>query len=142
MPKFSKSSLDKLSTCDPRLQKLFLEVIKCCDCTILEGFRGEGLQHKYYLEGKSKKDWPTGEHNKTPSMAIDAAPYPISWLDIDRGDKWAINQLYAFGGLVLGIAYMMEIPIRWGGDWDGDWTFTDQTFHDLPHFELLEKGGS
>lgn len=29
------------------------------------------------------------------------------------------------------------VKIRWGGDWDGDWIHTDQSFHDLPHFELV-----
>ena len=29
-----------------------------------------------------------------------------------------------------------NVPLRWGGDWDGDGDRTDQTFHDLVHFEL------
>ena len=29
-----------------------------------------------------------------------------------------------------------DVPLRWGGDWDGDGDRTDQTFHDLVHFEL------
>ncbi|MFQ5990813.1 MAG: hypothetical protein ACE5NA_00110 [Nitrospiraceae bacterium] len=48
-------------------------------------------------------------------------------------DRWR-----AFGGFVLGVAEMMDIPIRWGGDWDGDRTFRDQNFNDLSHFELSE----
>jgi hypothetical protein len=43
---------------------------------------------------------------------------------------------YSFGGYVRGIAEGMEINVRWGGDWDSDWSFIDQTFHDLPHWEL------
>jgi len=42
----------------------------------------------------------------------------------------------AWGGFVLGVAAGMGIGVRWGGDWDGDWLFTDQQFHDMPHFEL------
>jgi len=28
--------------------------------------------------------------------------------------------------------------VRFGIDWDGDDTFTDQTFDDMPHFELIK----
>jgi len=28
----------------------------------------------------------------------------------------------------------MEIPIRWGGDWDRDHCLSDQSFDDLVHF--------
>jgi peptidoglycan L-alanyl-D-glutamate endopeptidase CwlK len=33
---------------------------------------------------------------------------------------------------------MIEHHIRWGGDWDGDQDFRDQTFDDLAHFELIK----
>ena len=36
----------------------------------------------------------------------------------------------------MGIANRLEIPIRWGGDWDMDTYVKDQKFKDLPHFEL------
>ena len=50
--------------------------------------------------------------------------------------------MYFFGGVVLGIAKMLKAEgkidssIRWGGDWDGDTHIKDQTFIDLPHFEI------
>lgn len=138
MPNYSRSSLDKLATCDPRLQRLFLEVIKHRDNTILEGHRGQALQHLYFTDGRSKKDWPEGEHNSIPSRAVDSVPYPLDWDKVNKNDRAAINEMYLYGGLVLGIAAMLEIPIRWGGDWDGDGEITDQQFHDLPHFELRE----
>lgn len=136
MPTYSKSSLDKLATCDIRLQRLFLEVIKHWDNTIVEGARGQELQHKYFMEGKSKLDWPNGNHNKVPSKAVDSVPYPIDWEKVNKGDRWAINEIYMYVGKVIGIAEMMEIPIRCGADWDMDGNLTDQQFHDLPHFEL------
>ena len=137
MPSYSESSLSKLSTCELPLQRLFLEVVKHRDNTVLEGHRGEALQHQYFLEGKSKLDWPNGNHNADPSKAVDSVPYPIDWTKVTKEDKWAINALCEYAGFVLGIAAMMEIPIRWGGDWDGDGDLSDQQFHDLPHFELL-----
>ena len=41
-----------------------------------------------------------------------------------------------FAGYVKGVAEDLGIAIPWGGDWDGDGDFSDQRFHDLPHFEL------
>jgi len=60
MPQFSKRSMDKLNTCDTDLIRLFLEVVKHRDCTILEGHRNKEDQNKYYAEGKYYND---REHN-------------------------------------------------------------------------------
>ena len=129
MPKFSNRSLYALESCDVRIQDLFHEVIKHFDCSILEGHRGEILQNDAHANGKSKLQWPDSKHNTKPSQAVCTAPYPIDWDDTIR--------FYMFGAFVLGIAAMLGIPIRWGGDWDGDWTHRDQSFHDLGHFEIL-----
>ena len=128
MPVFGVKSLSELRTCDPRLIAVFEEVVKHFDCTVLEGHRGEELQRKYFREGKSKKDWPNGEHNKIPSKAVDVVPYPINWKDE--------NRMRYFAGFVVGIGAMMGIKIRWGGDWNMNTDLTDQTFFDLPHFEV------
>ena len=129
MFRYSKKSTDRLMTCHASLQALFFEVIKFADCAILEGHREQERQDRLYEEGKSKLSFPNSKHNKLPSLAVDAAPYPIDWNDTAR--------FYYFGGIVRGIAFKMDIPIRWGGDWDGDLQVKDQTFNDLPHFELL-----
>jgi len=128
MPAFGEKSLKQLSTCHEDLQKLFNEVIKHIDCAVLEGHRGEEAQEEAVRTGKSKVHWPNGNHNKKPSLAADVAPWPIDWNDKDR--------FYYFAGFVKGIAATMGLTIRWGGDWDSDNDFKDQTFHDLPHFEL------
>ena len=44
MAKFGKSSKKRLATCDERLQKVFNEVIKYVDCSVLEGHRSEERQ--------------------------------------------------------------------------------------------------
>jgi peptidoglycan L-alanyl-D-glutamate endopeptidase CwlK len=130
MPHFSSKSKAQLMTCDHRLQKVFNEVIKHWDCTITEGQRGQEAQDEYYRTQKSKVQYPKSKHNGSPSKAVDALPYPIDWEDSER--------FYAFGGFVVGIAISMGIKIRWGGDWDSDHILTDQTFMDLPHFELID----
>lgn len=129
MPRFSQFSKKNLETCHEDLQRLFNEVIKHFDCRVTCGHRGKEEQDKAYHDGKSKLKWPESKHNKMPSLAVDVIPFPVDWDDTRR--------FYMFVGIVRGIAAMMGIPIRSGADWDGDMEFTDQTFHDLPHFELL-----
>jgi len=130
MAKYSQSSKDKLRTCDERLQLVFTEVIKSFDNTIICGERNEADQNTAYNEGRSKVMYPDGKHNQKPSKAIDAAPYPINWVDRDR--------LHYFAGFVLGTASRMGVRLRWGGDWDMDTQTQDNTFDDLVHFELIE----
>lgn len=130
MPAFGKASQEKLATCDPRLQKVFNEVIKYFDCTVIEGHRGEAAQNKAFAEGKSKLKYPQSKHNKTPSLAADVLPYPIDWNDT--------NRMRYFAGFVVGIAATMGIKLRWGGDWNQNTELKDNSFNDLPHFELVD----
>jgi len=132
MPAFGTSSAQRLKGCHPNLQRLFNEVVKHVDCSILCGERDEAEQTELFRTGRSKVEFPHSKHNASPSMAVDAAPYPINWNDKDR--------FYYFAGVVKGIASQMGIEIRWGGDWDSDNIFNDQTFFDLPHFEIVEQG--
>ena len=128
MPYFGKSSKKRLSTCDDRLQKVFNEVIKHVDCSVLCGHRGKDDQNKAYKEGKSKAKYPNGRHNRQPSLAVDVSPYPIDWDDLERQTL--------FAGFVLGIAKQMGIDLIWGNDWDGDFETKDTGLKDYPHFEL------
>jgi hypothetical protein len=61
-------------------------------------------------------------------LAVDVAPYPVDWNDKER--------FYYFAGFVKGVASSLGISIRWGGDWNSDNNLKNQTFFDLPHFEL------
>ena len=130
MPNFSDKSKRLLATCHQDLQDLFNEVIKYYDCSIIEGFRSNERQNELYEQYKTKLKGGESKHNSCPSNAIDVIPYPVNWKDK--------NRFYHFAGRVQGIASQMDIKIRWGGDWDGDNNFKDQTFHDLPHFELIK----
>jgi hypothetical protein len=130
MPYFGRRSKKHLATCDKRLQDVFNEVIKHVDCSVIEGHRDEERQNKLYEEGKTKVYWPNGRHNAKPSKAADVVPYPIDWDDRER--------FHLFAGFVIGIAKSMGITLRWGGDWDQDWTVMDNKFDDFPHFEIKE----
>ena len=70
------------------------------------------------------------ESKHLDGLAVDIAPHPIDWEDIKRFTYLA--------GIVVGIAHSMDIPIRWGGNWDRDnEILSDQKFDDCPHFELV-----
>ena len=140
MPSFSARSNARLNTCDQGLQALFRAVVKDIDCTVLEGHRGEQAQNEYFKSGASKVQWPDGKHNTYPSRAVDVSPYPIPENWGDHPDPKVISRFYYFAGYVLATAKALDIKIRWGGDWDGDHQFRDQTFDDLVHFEEAEDG--
>ena len=130
MPKFGVNSRDKLSSCDERLQKVFNEVIKHIDCSVLEGHRSGERQDKLFELGRTKVKYPNGRHNAFPSNAVDVTPYPVDWEDRERQTL--------FAGFVLGTAKAMGITLRWGGDWDRDYQVQDNKFDDFPHFEIVE----
>ena len=145
MPSFGPRSKAQLATCDPRLVRLFERVIEIVDCAVIEGARGKIAQAEAVAQGRSKAPWPESKHNvpikisgRSPaewpedpaglSRAADVAPYPIDWNNRRRFDH--------FAGVVRGVAAELKIPIRWGGDGSRDFDPTNETFHDLPHFEL------
>lgn len=56
------------------------------------------------------------------SHAIDLAPYPVDWSDIDR--------FVMYGTLMFRAAAEVGLILRWGGHWN--------SFKDYPHFEIKE----
>ena len=126
---FSQSSLSKLETCDPRLQEIMFEVIQIMDIKILEGHRNKERQNQLFHEEKTKLQYPDSKHNSLPSKAIDVAPCPLDWSNRER--------FVYMAGIIMGVAHSLGHEIRWGGDWDRDNDLYDQTFNDLPHFEIL-----
>lgn len=127
MNTYSHTSAKRLATCCPELVDTFGAVLEIIDHTIIEGTRTALVQNEYFRTGRSKLEWPDSSHNSLPSLAVDAAPYPIDWNDSKR--------FYYFAGAVKSIGWTLGHRIRWGGDWDSDNDFNDQTFMDLVHFE-------
>lgn len=127
MPKFSKASAAKLATCHPDLQRLFNEIIKTRDCTIICGARTLEDQQKAYAGGFSKIDGikKKSKHQVSKeqplSFAVDVLPYPIDWNDRKGHDNFALA--------VKVTAEHLKIKVRWGGDFKG--------FRDAPHWETV-----
>lgn len=123
----SEKSLQRLNTCHPDIIECVLELNEETPLTVIEGTRSNEKQLALFLAGKTKNR-VGGKHCHTPSLAVDIAPLPLDWNDVQGFHKLAEN--------FLAIAKRKGIKIRWGGDWDGDGDFKDQTFNDLVHFEL------
>jgi peptidoglycan L-alanyl-D-glutamate endopeptidase CwlK len=121
MPYFSSKSRVQLDTCCASLQLIMDEAIKYYDFSITCGYRGEIDQNKAFNDGKSELKFPHSKHNVYPSRAVDIAPYPIDWEDI--------NRFYKLSGIIETIAQQNNINIRWGGNWNSK---------DYVHFELKE----
>jgi peptidoglycan LD-endopeptidase CwlK len=135
MATFGKDSLEKLATCHPDIQKVMKEAIKQFDFKVIYGTRSAVEQMKLYkigrklvngkwtvigktvtnLDGVNKKS----NHNYSPSKAIDIAPYPIDWNDIESFKQMA--------QIVKNTALRLGVKLQWGGDWK---------MRDYPHFEI------
>lgn len=134
MPRFGDTSKERLRTLHPNLRDLLQSVIRNTDCKILCGHRDRSEQALAVEQGHSKTPWPQSKHNHVPSLAVDVSPWPIPK---DWGEQWPERvKFYQLAAVLQDHAARMGIGLRWGGDWDGDGDFADQTFNDLVHFEL------
>lgn len=130
MAKFSPRSLDNLKGVHPKLIALVSHVVERFDVTVLEGVRDAARQKILFDTGKSKTlDSKHLIQGDGYGHALDIAPYPVNWTNT--------RAFYVLGGYMLATAEAMDIQIRWGGDWNRNFNFNDQTFFDLPHFELV-----
>jgi peptidoglycan L-alanyl-D-glutamate endopeptidase CwlK len=123
-------------TCDEQLIGVANEVIKYIDFSVIEGHRTVERQHELFLQGKTTIDGITkkGQHNFDPSRAFDLLPFPGVLHGIN---VWAdTNRFLLFVGFVKGVARANGVILRAGADWDGDGSTINQSFHDLPHFEI------
>ena len=131
--KFSKTSLDRLATCHPDLQRLFMKVIENYDCTILCGYRNEEDQNAAFSTGHSKLKYPDSKHNHRPSLAVDVMPYPVNWMDTRDN----LCKIYHFIGYVKATADSLGIKIRCGADFNRNGNLFDDKWKDLPHHEII-----
>ena len=132
MPTLGTRSEGRLHTCHPDLQKVIRRAIEAGpDFTVLCGHRGRADQERAVAEGRSKARWPRSKHNRSPSEAVDLAPWPIDWHDLER--------FRVLARWVLGVAHGMGVRLRWGGDWDMDFDEADERgkLRDFPHFEMV-----
>lgn len=141
--KFGSTSMERLKTCHPELVNLAEFAIRHTniDFGIASGHRTPVEQKALYAKGRTEPGQivtnidgirEKSKHNHHPSLAFDI----YYW----NGQKasWNREHLCYLGGMIMACSRILEIPIRWGGNWDGDGIIiSDQNLIDLPHFELI-----
>lgn len=140
--KFGTKSEALLAQCHPALVKLVRRAleISAVDFSILEGARGRADQEAAFNRGASKVHYGNSAHNaedpkvkgKARSCAVDVLPYPFTnWEDKNMLTAWKeIARAFAQASREL------NIPERWGGDFNRDGDKTTNDAWDKPHHEL------
>lgn len=149
MGHFSDRSMAAVATCEPDLQLVLLTAVTRCkiDFAVSQGHRTVEQQREYFKAGKSKLNPDDPEqlkkamHLRSPSMAADIVlcvpGKPDLAYDV-RGLCYVAGVIQSVAAELLA-AKKIRWGVRWGGNWDGDGEIiTDQSFNDLPHFELEE----
>ena len=147
MYKLGKGSLKKLESVHHDLVKIIKLAITRTpvDFGISEGHRSLERQKELYDQGKSKIDGinKKGKHNYSPSLAIDLYAYHPD-IEVRKKLAYDVPTLCIIAGVIISCADELKAKgdikhsIRWGGNWDNDAVILyDQSFDDLPHFELV-----
>jgi peptidoglycan L-alanyl-D-glutamate endopeptidase CwlK len=143
MPSFGKRSKGYLDTVHPDIQLVLNEAIKYIDFSITDGVRTVEQQQALFNRGVTKCDGieKKSKHQAKDdgySHAVDIAPYPLDYTE----DNKKRARFYFLMGVIEGISRMfydrglIDCQMRYGLDWDSDRHFNDQSFDDLPHFEM------
>jgi peptidoglycan L-alanyl-D-glutamate endopeptidase CwlK len=146
MASYGTTSRKRLEHVHGDLVRLLTAVVEHYDNQINYngGFRPKHVQNDLFPT-YTKTQWPYSKHNcmlynpalnewEPCSLGVDAMPYyAFQQPHVDWNDK---EGFYHFAGFVRGKATELNIPIVWGGDWDGDYDLDDQDFYDLAHFNL------
>jgi peptidoglycan LD-endopeptidase CwlK len=125
---------ERLNGVDARLVSVVEAIL--LDAAVVYGVRDQASQMLAYAENRSKLQWPNSLHNVCPPLreyaeAVDLAPWPVDWTKI--------KNFYVLAGAMFQEAKRQGVSIRWGGDFNRDRNFYNDSFLDLAHFELDQK---
>lgn len=154
---FGTQSRARLAGVHPDLQRVVMRAIEISsqDFMVLEGVRTPERQRELYGNGRNanelrkagvnprlakpsnaKVTWTlNSNHFINPKTgkghAVDLCPYPVDWNTLSKFDAIAKAMMKA--------ADELNIPIRWGADWDRDGKPREKGESDSPHFELAPR---
>ena len=147
MHQWNERSVQQRDTLMGSLRLLMDDALRISDVPfqLVQGARTIEEQQRYFNDGKSKinpRDYPdrtklyaAAKHVTGPGMPLSRAVDII--IDV-KGKEYDKAHMCYVAGVVLAIARIRSIPVRWGGDWDRDGELlSDQKLIDMPHFELL-----
>lgn len=84
-------------------------------------------QTQAFIAGRSRLQWPNSKHNKTPSEAVDIAPYNTELKGVDWTDIASFERMCK---KIEQIASAFNIKLKLGRDF---------SFKDYPHCELYKR---
>lgn len=131
----------------PKLIKIVERAIQITkqDFFVNEGVRTPQRQKELYAQGRTKPGpkvtWTLqSNHFKKASTgfghAVDIYPYPYK----DTGSNAYAAKQRVVAKAMFEAADQLDIPIRWGADWDMDGRYGERGEGDSPHFELWGAG--
>lgn len=125
--RFSHKSLDKLATCDERLERLAHLALKYSkyDFGITEGVRTIERQREVYNSGKST----TMNSRHLPNENGDSEALDIL-IYVNGSSTWKPEYYRKVAEAFYRAAFELSIPIEWGGHWE--------SIFDGPHYELAK----
>lgn len=126
--KFGKQSIDNLKGVDPKLVAIAYRALELSDLDfgITEGLRTLERQKVLLAEKKTK----TLKSYHLTGKAIDIKIYKNGEISWDIEDFAHVSKFFMQAARELGA------KITWGGDWDHDGDWKDESFRDGPHFQL------
>lgn len=136
----SQKSKDKLKGVHPDMIKVVERAIEISeiDFFVNEGVRTPERQKELYAQGRTKPGkkvtWTlNSNHFVSPKTgfghAVDVYAFPFNANQTPATSKKIAE---AF----LRASNELDIPVRWGADWDRDGVFYEKGESDSPHFEL------
>lgn len=139
---FGERSNKNLDGVHPKLIMVAKRAIKLTDVDFFvnEGVRTPERQKQLYAQGRTKPGpivtWTLkSNHFINPKTqfghAIDVYPFPYN-----PDDKDIVKKQRAIAKAFFTAADELDIPIRWGADWDMDGNYGERGEGDSPHFEL------
>lgn len=157
MPNLSQTSLNRLAGVHPSLVKVIERAIVTTeqDFMVLEGLRtreemminygkgrsaaeceAKGVPGSYARPHLSKVTWLNDPFNSNHGVrpdgfghAVDLVPYPI---DFNTSSKYD-----AIAKAMMAASEELNVPIRWGADWNRNGVPHERGETDLGHFELV-----
>lgn len=118
MFKFGKKSLSELEGVDDRLVAVVHRGLELTpvDFSVHDGLRTFNEQKLYYQTGVSR----TMESKHLRGLAVDLVPY------INGKLRWEWPPIYEIAEAMRKAAVELELPLRWGGCWDINFTESNE----------------
>lgn len=121
-------SIERLKGVDRRLAAVTRRAaeISTVDFQVTEGLRTLSRQKALVAQGASR----TLRSRHLTGHAVDVVAM------IGTRISWELPLYFPIRDAFAQAAHELGVTIRWGGDWDGDGSTSDESFVDSPHFEL------